>query len=104
MAQAPNNPPKDALRAVPSSRRVEISNLRSRLDELEETLQAIRSGGIDALIVSGAEGDQVFTLQGAEHPYRVLVESMNEGAATLTPTGDLLYANRRFADMLGVAL
>jgi PAS domain S-box-containing protein len=104
MAQAPNNPSKDALRAVPNRRRVEISNLRSRLDELEETLQAIRSGGIDALIVSGAEGDQVFTLQGAEHPYRVLVESMNEGAATLTPTGDLLYANRRFADMLGVGL
>lgn len=85
-------------------RRVEVSQLRSRLSELEETLQAIRTGGIDALIVSGAEGDQVFTLQGAEHPYRVLVESMNEGAATLTSSGDLLYANHHFAEMLGVPL
>ncbi|HEX4488972.1 MAG TPA: histidine kinase [Terriglobales bacterium] len=81
-----------------------MTELRARLQELEETLEAIRSGGIDALIVSGVDGDQVFTLQGAEHPYRVLVESMNEGAATLTATGDLLYANRCLAEMVGIGL
>jgi PAS domain S-box-containing protein len=93
-----------AANLPPQGRRVEISKLRSRLEELEETLRAIRTGEIDALIVSGAEGDQVFTLQGAEHPYRVLVESMNEGAATLNANGDLLYANRCFAEMLAIPL
>jgi len=51
--------------------------------EAEETLRAIRSGEVDGLIVSTAEGDRVFTLMGAEHPYRVMVETMNEGAVTL---------------------
>ena len=73
-------------------------------EELEENLRAIRTGEVDALIVSGSEGDQVFTLQGAEHPYRVLVESMNEGAATLNWVGDVLYANRRLAEMLATPL
>ena len=88
------------LTQVPG-RRLEISRLRERLEELEETLRAIRTGEVDALIVSGSEGDQVFTLQGAEHPYRVLVESMNEGAATLNWGGDVLYANRSFSGNAG---
>ncbi len=94
----------DGTAKLPQQRRVEINKLRTRLEELEETLRAIRTGEIDALIVSGSDGDQVFTLQGAEHPYRVLVESMNEGAATLNASGDLLYANRCFAEMLGMPL
>ena len=49
----------------------------------------------------GPDGDRVFTLKGADQPYRVLVESMNEGAITVTPDGILLYSNRNFADLLG---
>jgi len=40
-------------------------NLRSRLEELEETLRAIKSGEIDALVVSGHHGEQVYTLKDA---------------------------------------
>ncbi|HEY1263503.1 MAG TPA: histidine kinase [Terriglobales bacterium] len=80
------------------------ADLRNRLQELEETLRAIRHGEVDAVVVSGSEGDRVFTLSGAEHPYRVLVESMNEGAATLSSDGILLYANTRFAEMLSMPL
>lgn len=82
----------------------EIEELRYRLEEAEETLRAIRSGEVDALVVSGPEGKQIFTLQGAEHPYRVLVETMNEGAATLSPAGDILFCNNRLAAMLQVPL
>lgn len=96
--------PRGAAKRKSNKSESEVTELRARLQELEETLEAIRSGGIDALIVSGVDGDQVFTLQGAEHPYRVLVESMNEGAATLTATGDLLYANRCLAEMVGIGL
>jgi PAS domain S-box-containing protein len=65
--------------------------------ESEEIILAIRRGKIDALVMSGTNGDEVLTLQGAEHPYRVLVESINDGVATLDPAGVILYANTRFA-------
>ena len=71
--------------------------MKARIEELEETLRAIRTGEVDAVLVSSAHGDQVFTLQGAEHPYRLLVESIEEGAATLSDDGTVLYSNRSFA-------
>ena len=77
----------------------DVSQLRLRLDEAEETLRAIRQGEVDALAVSGPRGDQVYALQGAEHTYRVLVESMNEGALTLTEDGTIIYCNMAFAAM-----
>ncbi len=82
----------------------ENADLRARLNEAEDTLRAIRSGEVDALVVSSAEGDQIFTLKGAELPYRVLIEDMNEGALTLAMDGVILYANRRFAEMLKTPL
>ena len=80
----------------------ENAELRARLAEAEETLEAIRTGAVDALVAAGPQGEQVFTLQGAETPYRLLMESMNEGAATLSPDGTILYCNRRFAEMTGI--
>ncbi len=74
--------------------------LRARLEEAEETLRAIRGGEVDALLVATSEGDRIFTLQGAEHPYRVLVETMNEGAVTAAMDGTILYCNSRFAAMV----
>jgi len=82
----------------------ENEELRLRLEEAEETLRAIGSGEVDAFVVSGPEGEQVFTLAGAEHPYRVLVDTMNEGAATLDADGTILYCNNRLATMLQVPL
>jgi PAS domain S-box-containing protein len=84
---------------------VENTELRERLEEAESVLQAIRLGEIDAVIVAGADGvdaERVFTLEGADHPYRVLVESMSEGAATLSRDGVILYANPRLAGLLSV--
>jgi formate hydrogenlyase transcriptional activator len=78
----------------------ENEDLRYRLEEALDTLRAIRSGEVDGLVVSTAEGDQVFTLSGAEHPYRVMVETMNEGAVTLASDGTILYCNLRFADIV----
>lgn len=75
-------------------------NLRARLAESEEALRAIRSGEVDAVIGAGRKGRQIFTLEGAEHAYRVLIESMNEGAVTLTSQAVILYANQCFARMV----
>ncbi len=82
----------------------ENAELHLRLEEAEETLRAIRSGEVDALVVSTGDGDQVFTLQGTDRSYRALIERMNEGALMLSREGIILYANRRFADMLHVPL
>ena len=75
-----------------------------RLEEAESTLQAIRHGEVDALVVSGPTGPQVYTLQSADHPYRILVQEMQDGALTLTPTGLILYANLAFARMMRASL
>jgi len=80
----------------------EVEELRARLQEAQETLEAIRSGAVDAIVVEGPGGRQVFTLQGAEHPYRVLAETMNEGAASLARDGTILFCNRRLAELLQV--
>src|SRR3954469_24694552 len=82
----------------------EMLDLRAKLAELEETLTAIRSGEVDALIVNGPNGDQVYSLKGAEQPYRAFIEQMGEGAVTLAPEGTILYCNRCFADMLQAPL
>src|SRR5215212_7172316 len=79
---------------------VELEELRARLVEAEETLAAIRNGEVDSLVVTSPQGDQVFSLKGAEQPYRVFVEQMLEGAVTLTSEGTILYCNRRFAEMV----
>jgi two-component system, NarL family, sensor kinase len=74
--------------------------LRDRLQEAEETLLAIRSGTVDALVIRGPKGPRVFTLKGAERAYRSLIESMNEGAVIVSKDGMVLYSNERFARML----
>jgi PAS domain S-box-containing protein len=78
----------------------EVVGLRARLAEAVETLRAIRTGEVDTVVVAGLQGAQVFTLQGAEHAYRVLIECMNEGALMLTANKTILYANHCFASMV----
>ncbi len=78
----------------------EVEELRARLNEAEQTLEAIRSGDVDALVVSGPQGEQVYTLKGAEYAYRALVEAMNEGAATVSGDGIVLYCNHRLSEFL----
>jgi PAS domain S-box-containing protein len=80
-----------------SKLKAELRDFEARFAEVQETLNAIRSGEVDAIVSSGPGGDQIFTLRGAETPYRILVEEMNQGALMLIPDGTILYANTRFA-------
>lgn len=82
----------------------ENENLRTRLSEATETLRAIRSGEVDALFISDVGGGHLFTLKGADQSYRILIEEMGEGALTVTAQGVILYANRRFAEMIKMPL
>ena len=92
---------KSAARPRPSREPV---GLLQRLAEAEETLRAIRDGEVDAVIAAKKQGRQVFTLEGAGQVYRLLIESMNEGALTLAADRTVLYANRCFAKMVGCPL
>jgi PAS domain S-box-containing protein len=83
---------------------LELSELRARLAEAEETLRAIREGEVDALLVVDGNSERVYTLRSADAPYRALVEQMHEGAVSLNLAGDIVYSNRRFAELVGVGL
>ncbi len=77
-----------------------IEDLQTRLHEAEETLRAIRQGEVDAIIVSGPSGDQVFSLFGTESIYRLIVETMKEAAFTLTFDGRILFCNAQFSQFI----
>ena len=78
-----------------------IVELQNRLDEAEETLFAIQNGEIDAIISpEGLDGPKVYTLESADSLYRNLVQEMNEGVATLTLDGTIVYGNSQLASML----
>jgi PAS domain S-box-containing protein len=82
----------------------DTEQMRARLAEAEETLRAIRAGEVDAVIVQGDAGEQVYTLRNADQPYRTVVEQMHEGAAILSTSGDILYCNSRFAELVATPL
>jgi diguanylate cyclase (GGDEF)-like protein len=87
--------------AQPVDRSVIDPDVHTRLIEAEETLRAIRNGEVDALVVGDSSPHaQVFTLSTADRPYRMFVENMRDGAATLSESGIVLYANLRLAQML----
>jgi PAS domain S-box-containing protein len=87
-----------------SKLRAENEELRLRLEEAEQALEAIRTGQVESLVLEGPDGPRIFSLEGATQSYRTLVESMNEGAVTLREDGTVLYCNARFARMLGEPL
>jgi len=79
----------------------ENKELKARLAEAEELLAAIKSGEVDAFVT---DDQQVFTLKSADYAYRVLVETINEGALTLTSDGIVMYCNNRLAVMTGLPI
>jgi PAS domain S-box-containing protein len=71
-------------------------------DDAQETVEAIHRGIVDAVVVmKGSAGPQVIMLQGADEPYRVLVERMSEGALTYGRDGLILYVNGRLCELAG---
>ncbi|HSA57466.1 MAG TPA: PAS domain S-box protein, partial [Gemmatimonadaceae bacterium] len=78
----------------------EVARLRDRLEDAEETIRAIREGAVDAFLMGDSENERVYTLIGADRPYRFFVESMQQGALMLGTDGTVLYANKRVAELL----
>ncbi len=84
---------------------LEIADLREALNEAYDICMAIRQGDVDAVVVGRSDEDkQVLLLSGAYARYRQLVEEMQQGAVTVSPSGDILFANNSFARMMGEPL
>ncbi len=82
----------------------ENEELRMQLEEANDTINAIRTGQVDAFVVENGGEHQLYTLKTADQTYRVFIEKMNEGAVTLNRDGLILYSNSRFANMMGMPL
>jgi PAS domain S-box-containing protein len=78
------------------------AELSRRLEEAEEALHAIRDGTVDAFVAYEESTSRVYTLEGADRPYRLLIEKMEQGAATLYADGTIVFSNIRLAEMLKV--
>jgi PAS domain S-box-containing protein len=95
---------KETLLSEIEDLRERNKRLEQRVAESEQTLEAIQSGEVDAILISTKNGDKIFTLKGAEEPYRILFEQMNEGAVTISEDGGILYANQSFARVMRTSL
>src|ERR1700754_308136 len=82
----------------------ELQELRHRLFEANETIEAIRLGQVDALILESPDGNQLYTLKTADQIYRIFIEKMAEGAVTLSTDGIILFCNSQFASMLKLSM
>ncbi|RYZ24395.1 MAG: PAS domain-containing protein, partial [Sphingobacteriales bacterium] len=82
----------------------ELDELRRQLAEANDTIEAIRTGQIDALVVENGNGHELYTLKSADLGYRVFIERMTEGAVTLDKKGIILYCNSQFSSMVGTPI
>lgn len=82
----------------------QLEELRFQLAEANDTIEAIRTGQIDALVVQSNQGHQLYTLKSADQAYRIFIEKMTEGAVTLNPDGTIVYCNSQFANMVDMSL
>jgi PAS domain S-box-containing protein len=71
-------------------------------DEVDEeagaTVDAIRNGSVDALVVGG---EQVVMLDSAQRFYQAAVDRMQQGVVIVNAQGIIAYANQRMATLLG---
>jgi PAS domain S-box-containing protein len=75
----------------------ELAEVRAQLRELQQTVEAIRTGSVDSLIIGPPGQEQVHQI--TDRSYRLIVEAMNEGAATVSTDGEILDANPRLGSM-----
>ncbi|RYY60259.1 MAG: PAS domain-containing sensor histidine kinase [Chitinophagaceae bacterium] len=81
-----------------------LAETTAQLEEASETIEAIRDGAIDALVIKSDDGPQLFTLKGSDQTYRIIIEQMTEGAVTINSDGLIVYCNSQFAAMVGIGM
>ncbi|WP_207420666.1 ATP-binding protein [Desertivirga brevis] len=94
----------NALKLSLKEKTEELEETRYRLEEANDTIEAIRSGEVDALVIRAADGHQLYTLKSSDQTYRIFIEQMTTSAVTLNGEGNILYCNSRFAELLKLPL
>jgi PAS domain S-box-containing protein len=79
-----------------------IEDLKSRLAEAYEAIDAIKTGSVDAFAIRKNGKPEIFTLQSLDYAYRILIEKFSEGALNLTLDGLIIYTNRYFSDLINM--
>jgi two-component system, OmpR family, phosphate regulon sensor histidine kinase PhoR len=82
----------------------QVEELQTQLAESHDTIEAIRSGEVDAFIVKNNNKHELYTLKTADQTYRVFIEKMAEGAVTINKEGIILYSNTSFSNMVNLPL
>ncbi|RYY55968.1 MAG: PAS domain S-box protein [Chitinophagaceae bacterium] len=75
-----------------------------QLEEARDTIHAIHSGEVDALVIRSEGNTQLYTLKGSDETYRIIIEQMTEGAMTLDREGLVVYSNSRCATMISTSI
>ncbi len=82
--------------------RGEIDQLKAKICEMTEIIDAITTGSADALVVKHPTGTHIYTIEAAADAYRIMVEEMSEGALSLSKDGIILYCNGQFSEILQI--
>lgn len=77
--------------------------LKQKLQERDDALQAIQRGEVDAIVVKTPKGDQLFSIVSPDQPYQLFIDQMGEAALVVSNDGDILYANPCFHQMIGIS-
>src|SRR6202453_2740072 len=76
-----------------------LAEVWAELRELQQMIEAIRTGSVDSLLIGPPGEEQVhYTV---DRSYRLIVEAMSEGAATVSTGWVILDANPRLGSMTG---
>ncbi|HEY7378653.1 MAG TPA: PAS domain-containing protein [Steroidobacteraceae bacterium] len=68
-------------------------------EEAGATVDAIRTGAVDALVIGG---EQVVMLDSAQRFYQTAVDRMQQGVVIVGAQGAIAYANQRMATLVGM--
>jgi PAS domain S-box-containing protein len=95
---------KDITKINKLSASANLKKMKSKLVEMEQTISSIQSGKVDALIIHNDDKrSAIYTLEGADEPYRILIENLSEGALTVTEQGKIIHCNNHFCDLIKVS-
>ncbi len=80
----------------------EIESLKQQLYESNSTIDAIKEGDVDALVVNNNGIPQLYSLETADYTYRLLIEKFRQGALSIAKNGLILYCNDYFAKLVNI--
>lgn len=80
----------------------EIAELKEKLQEYEQLVEAIKTGEVDAFAINKNNKPAVYTLESGDYAYRILVEEFSEGALTITEDALIVYTNSYFCELIGL--